>query len=421
MVTTTWKRFVTPCWRPSVENRSENCSNRGDDISGRVDGLWWYKDLGHHSHGEFSMAVIQANNVLEDQSQLESGPMSSVDYGPQGAFVGIYDGHAGPEAARFINSRLFKILRVNASPSCYITYSLAHFRFSISIHDAEFTSDNQEMSADVIKNAYLATEEEFLSMVKKQWEMRPQIATVGSVVLGRLEKADKQVEAVQLSAEHNASLESVREELHLLHPDDPQIVVLKHKVWRVKGIIQVSRSIGDAYLKKAEFNKEPLLQKFRIHEPFHKPILLAEPSILVHKLFPEDQFLIFASDGLWEHLSNQEAVELVHTSPRNGIAKKLVKAALHEAAKKREMRYSDLKKIDRGVRRHFHDDITVIVLFLDSHLSNRSSFPVLSIKGVELFAGDGLLLCTRDAKLEDDNRSGFLDLRPDTLRTRQGF
>lgn len=35
------------------------------------------------------------------------------------------------------------------------------------------------------------------------------------------------------------------------------------------------------------------------------------------------------------------------------------------------MRYSDLKKIDRGVRRHFHDDITVIVVFLDSHLMNR--------------------------------------------------
>ncbi|KAG1359457.1 hypothetical protein COCNU_08G009030 [Cocos nucifera] len=51
-----------------------------------------------------------------------------------------------------------------------------------------------------------------------------------------------------------------------------------------------------------------------------------------------------------------------------GSARRLVKAALHEAARKREMRYSDLKKIDRGVRRHFHDDITVIVVFLDSNL-----------------------------------------------------
>lgn len=56
-----------------------------------------------------------------------------------------------------------------------------------------------------------------------------------------------------------------------------------------------------------------------------------------------------------------------------GSAKRLVKAALQEAAKKREMRYSDLKKIDRGVRRHFHDDITVIVVFLDSNLVSRAS------------------------------------------------
>lgn len=56
-----------------------------------------------------------------------------------------------------------------------------------------------------------------------------------------------------------------------------------------------------------------------------------------------------------------------------GSARRLVKAALQEAAKKREMRYSDLKKIDRGVRRHFHDDITVIVVFLDSNLVSKAS------------------------------------------------
>nr|XP_018624432.1 probable protein phosphatase 2C 38 isoform X2 [Nicotiana tomentosiformis] len=260
------------------------------------------------------------------------------------------------------------------------------------------------MSADVISKAYLATEEEFLSLVRKQWLIKPHIASVGScclvgiicngmlyianagdsrAVLGREEGDLKEVKAIQLSSEHNANLESVREELRSLHPDDPQVVVLKHKVWRVKGIIQVSRSIGDAYLKRAEFNREPLLPKFRTPGTFEKPILLAEPSVLVHRLLPSDQFLIFASDGLWEHLSNQEAIDIVNSCPHHGIARKLVKAALQEAAKKREMRYSDLKKIDRGVRRHFHDDITVIVLFLDSHLISRSSFhgPVISIKG----------------------------------------
>lgn len=81
--------------------------------------------------------------------------------------------------------------------------------------------------------------------------------------------------------------------------------------------MQISRSIGDVYLKKAEFNREPLFAKFRLREPFKRPILSADPSILVHELQPHDQFVIFASDGLWEHLSNQEAVDIVQNNPRS--------------------------------------------------------------------------------------------------------
>ena len=61
-----------------------------------------------------------------------------------------------------------------------------------------------------------------------------------------------------------------------------------------------------------------------------------------------------------------------------------MKAALQEAAKKREMRYSDLKKIDRGIRRHFHDDITVVVVFIDSSFVSKASsvkFPGISVRG----------------------------------------
>lgn len=49
----------------------------------------------------------------------------------------------------------------------------------------------------------------------------------------------------------------------------------------------------------------------------------------------------------------------------------LVKAALHEAARKREMRYSDLRRIEKKVRRHFHDDISVIVLFFNHDLISK--------------------------------------------------
>ncbi|KAJ1436324.1 hypothetical protein SESBI_04356 [Sesbania bispinosa] len=326
------------------------------------------------------MAVVQANNLLEDQSQIESGSLCSNESGPHGTFVGVYDGHGGPETSRFINKHLFQHLK-------------------------RFTSEQQSMSVDVIRKAFQATEEGFMSVVSSQWSITPQIAAVGScclvgvicngtlfianlgdsrAVLGRAVKATGEVLAMQLSAEHNASIESVRQELQSLHPDDSNIVVLKHNVWRVKGLIQISRSIGDVYLKKAEFNREPLYAKFRLREPIKRPILSSEPSISVHQLQPHDQFIIFASDGLWEHLSNQEAVDIVQNNPRSGSARRLVKAALQEAAKKREMRYSDLKKIDRGVRRHFHDDITVVVIYLDSNLMSRAStvkFPSISVRG----------------------------------------
>ncbi|QCE08712.1 probable protein phosphatase 2C 60 [Vigna unguiculata] len=368
--------LLRACFRPG----SEGFSRTGSDAGGRQDGLLWYKDSGQHLNGEFSMAVIQANNLLEDQSQIESGSLSSNESGPYGTFIGIYDGHGGPETSRFINDHLFHHLK-------------------------KFTSEQQSMSVDVIRKALQATEEGFISVVANQWSLSPQIAAVGScclvgvicngtlyianlgdsrAVLGRAVKATGEVLAMQLSAEHNASIESIRQELHSLHPDDPNIVVLKHNVWRVKGLIQVSKSIGDVYLKKAEFNREPLYAKFRLREPFKMPILSSEPSISVHHLQPNDQFIIFASDGLWEHLSNQEAVDIVQNSPRSGSARRLVKAALQEAAKKREMRYSDLKKIDRGVRRHFHDDTTVVVVYLDSNVVSRTStakFPGISVRG----------------------------------------
>lgn len=123
-----------------------------------------------------------------------------------------------------------------------------------------FGTEHNAISAETIRRAFHSTEEGFLSHVSSQWPRNPQLAAVGScclcgvvcngvvcvanagdsrVVLGRLVKATGEAVAVQLSAEHNAAIESVRKELHSMHPDDPNIVVLKHNVWRVKGLIQV--------------------------------------------------------------------------------------------------------------------------------------------------------------------------------------
>ncbi|KAM7484967.1 hypothetical protein LguiA_000976 [Lonicera macranthoides] len=358
--------LLSLCWKPfGGSDFSSHSSVVGGGNNGNgdfsKDGLLWFRDIGKYASGEFSMAVVQANQVLEDQSQIESGPF--------GTFVGVYDGHGGPDTARYVCDHLFR-------------------------NFGAMSAEDGGVTTEVIRRSFLETENGFTALVSQLWNTRPSIATVGScclvgvihqhtlfvanlgdsrVVLGKKVGNTGGVAAIQLSAEHNANIEAVRQELKELHPDDPQIVVFKNGVWRVKGIIQVSRSIGDVYMKHAQYNREPINAKFRLPEPIDLPILSATPAIISHPLQPSDSFLIFASDGLWEHLSNEKAVDIVHSNPRAGSAKRLVKAALQEAARKREMRYSDLRRIEKKVRRHFHDDITVIVLFLNHDLISRGT------------------------------------------------
>jgi pyruvate dehydrogenase phosphatase len=47
-----------------------------------------------------SVTVAQANQVLEDQCRLESVP-------PLDTVVGVFDGHDGHDAARFVCDHLF--------------------------------------------------------------------------------------------------------------------------------------------------------------------------------------------------------------------------------------------------------------------------------------------------------------------------
>lgn len=270
------------------------------------DGLMWNMDLKPHASGDFSIAVVQANSSLEDQGQVFTSPSAT--------YVGVYDGHGGPEASRFVNKHLFPYLN-------------------------KFALEQGGLSADVIKKAFNATEEEFLHVVKRSLPARPQIASVGScclvgaisngvlyvanlgdsrAVLGRRASEGRKnpVVAERLSTDHNVSVEEVRREVEALHPDDSHVVVYTRGVWRIKGIIQVSRSIGDVYLKKPEFNRDPIFQQFGNPIPLKRPVMTAEPSILIRKLLPQDSFLIFASDGLWEQLSDEAAVEIVFKNPR---------------------------------------------------------------------------------------------------------
>ncbi|GLT88303.1 hypothetical protein SLE2022_063360 [Rubroshorea leprosula] len=353
----------------SPRKRVPSCQNPVGQISGTSkddDGpdlrtVIWSKDLGMHPYGEFSFAEIQANLVKRDYSQIEIAS--------DAIFVGVYDGHGdSDEASHFVAENLCK-------------------------HFTGLVLEAGTISKDSLKRAIIATENGFLASVEQKFDLDKSSAQVGAsclagviwrgslyvanvgnsrAVIGYLDESKKMV-AEQLTRHHNVNVNEVREEVQSSHQDDdPHIVVENHGVWCIKGVLQVSRVIGCAFMKKQEYYEHPYFYtRYNLSKPFPENLVKVEPEMQRRVLKPGDRFLIFASDGLWENLTIEQAVDIVNNNQRAGIARRLIIRALEEVAKKRNMRLDELKKIRKGTRRSFYDDITVVVIFIDHWSQNK--------------------------------------------------
>ncbi|KAL0348631.1 UNVERIFIED_CONTAM: putative protein phosphatase 2C 73 [Sesamum angustifolium] len=124
-------------------------------------------------------------------------------------------------------------------------------------------------------------------------------------------------------------------------PDEPAV----HRVWMpngqtVKGPgLAISRAFGDYYIK--EFG------------------VISEPEITQRSITIRDQFAILATDGVWDVISNQEAVEIVASTPeRAESAKRLVEHAV--CAWKRKGKSNVM------------DDISAVCLFFHHSLASEA-------------------------------------------------
>lgn len=74
----------------------------------------------------------------------------------------------------------------------------------------------------------------------------------------------------------------------------------------------------------------------RVHNLTSPPYISTDPSLNVHKISDSDQFVIVASDGLFDFFSNDEAVELVESyilrNPFGDPAKFLIEQLVARAA-----------------------------------------------------------------------------------------
>jgi len=297
-----------------------------------------------------------------------------------GSFVGVYDGHGGSRVSAFLRKAL-------------------HARFKE--HWKEATATNNATGNDDVSRAVQQAFREVDEAVQRNQKIAVEGSTAAVVIIPHLLKpppsavADGGVpkriltanlgdsravlsrkgKAVELTSDHKPNAARERRRVEDLggavkwfgYYDTEGRPVKGTGCWRINGNLAVSRAFGDKY-DRPYVSGECELKSFEYRED-------------------EDQFIIVASDGLWDVMSSSEAVQYVQTmltgsvgALREGSVQQgnrptdvdlrtwsrqyskdrgLVRAALM-SRKKKMAKYL----VEEALRRGTFDNITVVILWL---------------------------------------------------------
>ncbi|KAK4353178.1 hypothetical protein RND71_028696 [Anisodus tanguticus] len=222
------------------------------------------------------------------------------------AFFGVFDGHGGAKAADFAGKNLGRNI-IN-----------------------EVALRSEEGLEEAVREGYLTTDAEFLKLnanggsccvtaLVQNGELIVSNAGDCRAVMSRGGVAEA------LTVDHRPSRQDEMERIQRLGG----YVDCCRSVWRIQGSLAVSRGIGDSRLKRW---------------------VVAEPETKILTIEPECEFVILASDGLWEKVTNQEAVDLLRP--------------FCVGVDNRQPLSACKKLVDLAVTRGSADDITAMVIQL---------------------------------------------------------
>ncbi|KAM7501786.1 hypothetical protein LguiB_000690 [Lonicera macranthoides] len=231
------------------------------------------------------------------------------------AFFGVFDGHGGAKAAAFAAENLNK-----------------------NIIDEVEKRDEEEI-IEAVKFGYLNTDSEFL---KKDLSGGSCCVTAlirnGNLIVSNAGDCRAVISnggtAEALTSDHRPSREDEKSRIETLGG----YVDCCRGVWRIQGSLAVSRGIGDRHLKQW---------------------VTAEPETKILSIKPEFEFLILASDGLWDKVSNQEAVDVARP--------------LCIDTEKPELLSACKKLVDLSISRGSADDTSVMLIWLGRFLLRSPS------------------------------------------------
>ncbi|CAL9044034.1 probable protein phosphatase 2C 32 [Musa acuminata AAA Group] len=247
--------------------------------------------------------------VMEDRHKVAL----DLNGDPKLAFFGIFDGHGGKRAAEFASENLGEFIAeemVTTSGAGANDVAKA-VRIGYLKTDAEFLKEEADGGACCV-TALLRDGD---LIVSNLGDCR--------AVLSRAGKAEA------LTSDHRPSREDERDRIESL---DGYVDYFRG-AWRLQGSLAISRAIGDSHLKQW---------------------VIPEPETRIINIEAECEFLILASDGLWDKVSIQEAVDVARPSCIDADSASSLSACKN--------------LVDLSAKRGSLDDISVMIVKLQHYV-----------------------------------------------------
>ncbi|KAJ5257201.1 hypothetical protein N7478_013305 [Penicillium angulare] len=363
----------------------------------------------------YDIVQVPSNSPIEDDhAELIVEVPASVAANQNGepssdwSFWGVFDGHSGwTTSAKLRNVLISYVARelnatyksAAADPSVLIPSSeaidsaikqgflrLDHDIVNESVNKV-LKSKSRRMAAELLAPA-LSGSCALLSFYDSQSQsLKVAVAGDSRAVLGRRGPSGKWT-AKALSEDLTGGTPSEIKRLQEEHPGEPYVT----RNGRILGNLEPSRAFGDAVYKWTKDVQDKIKGQFfgRTPSPLLKtpPYVTAEPVVTTTKIDPsKGDFVVMATDGLWEMLSNEEVVGLASDAQSansnmisppaesrfvvedKNAATHLVRNAM--GGKDKEM-ITALLTLPAPYSRRYRDDITVEVIFFGQGPDSRT-------------------------------------------------
>ncbi|GLT72772.1 hypothetical protein SLA2020_446760 [Shorea laevis] len=262
-------------------------------------------------------------------------------------FFGVYDGHGGSQVANYCRERVHMAL---AEEIEFVKGGLS---------DGSIKGSCEEQWKKALTDCFLKVDDEVggkTSLEPVAPETVGSTAVVAIICSSHIIVANcgdsravlcRGKEPMALSVDHKPNREDEYARI-----EEAGGKVIQWNGHRVFGVLAMSRSIGDRYLK---------------------PWIIPEPEVRFVPRAKDDECLILASDGLWDVMTNEEVCDLARKRillwhKKNGVTLPTIRGEGIDPAAQAAAEFLSNRAIQKGSK----DNITVIVVDLKAQRKFKS-------------------------------------------------